>query len=409
MKKDLIEYICKICNKNYSSYQSIWNHNKKFHIIQYNTINNTDNTLDNTLNNTLDNKYNCNYCKKLFNNYQNRWKHQKICKNKKVINEVNINNQLNNNINTTNNNSNTINNIDNIKDKHSKNIPIYNQLINIIVEKNKTIEELNNKIDNNIVVIPTIESKNFIQSTLTLNDVIIVSRPLDNYINATQLCKAGNKQFASWYRLESTKELINELGSDMQIHISQLIDIKKGNSENFKQGSWIHPQLAIQLAQWISPKFALQVSKWIIELFTNGSVEINKLLINQKNENKLKDQKIQLLQDICIKKQKRKQFPERNIIYILTTEANKKKKIYIIGKAIKLTNRLTVYNKTTEHEVIYYKECKTEEQMDIIERIVLEKLSKYKEKANRDRFILPVENDISLFTFIIDQSINFFN
>jgi hypothetical protein len=47
--------------------------------------------------------------------------------------------------------------------------------------------------------------------------------------------------------------------------------------------------------------------------------------------------------------------------------------------------------------------------MDIIEKIVLEKLSKYKEKANRDRFILPIENDISLFTSIIDQSINFFN
>jgi hypothetical protein len=33
---------------------------------------------------------------------------------------------------------------------------------------------------------------------------------------------------------------------------------------------WIHPDLAIQLAQWISPIFALQVSKWIRELF-NGS------------------------------------------------------------------------------------------------------------------------------------------
>lgn len=23
--------ICKICNKNYASYKSLWNHNKKFH------------------------------------------------------------------------------------------------------------------------------------------------------------------------------------------------------------------------------------------------------------------------------------------------------------------------------------------------------------------------------------------
>lgn len=31
------------------------------------------------------------------------------------------------------------------------------------------------------------------------------------------------------------------------------------------------------------------------------------------------------------------------------------------------------------------------------------------QEANRDRFILPVENDISLFTDIIENSIKFFN
>jgi len=36
------------------------------------------------------------------------------------------------------------------------------------------------------------------------------------------------------------------------------------------------------------------------------------------------------------------------------------------------------------------------------------KLKQYQEKANRDRFILPFENDISLFTNIIDICIYFF-
>ena len=58
----------------------------------------------------------------------------------------------------------------------------------------------------------------------------------------------------------------------MQIHISQLIDVKKGNSSKFSQGSWIHPDLAVQLAQWISPIFALQVSKWIREIAITGAV-----------------------------------------------------------------------------------------------------------------------------------------
>ncbi len=41
--------------------------------------------------------------------------------------------------------------------------------------------------------------------------------------------------------------------------------------------------------------------------------------------------------------------------------------------------------------------------------MVLTKLKKYKERANRDRFILPEDQDISLFTKVIDNSIAFFN
>jgi hypothetical protein len=48
------------------------------------------------------------------------------------------------------------------------------------------------------------------------------------------------------------------------------------------------------------------------------------------------------------------------------------------------------------------------EHMNIIELMVLFMLYEYREKANRDRFILPIEKDISLFTSIIDQCINFY-
>ena len=39
--------------------------------------------------------------------------------------------------------------------------------------------------------------------------------------------------------------------------------------------------------------------------------------------------------------------------------------------------------------------------------MVLVKLQKYQEKANRDRFILPIEKDISFFTKLIDSSVKF--
>jgi excinuclease UvrABC nuclease subunit len=61
-----------------------------------------------------------------------------------------------------------------------------------------------------------------------------------------------------------------------------------------------------------------------------------------------------------LKKHKRSDIPEANVVYILTTEDNKKKRTYIIGKAKNLKSRLSFYNKTAEHEIVYYKECKDE-------------------------------------------------
>ena len=90
---------------------------------------------------------------------------------------------------------------------------------------------------------------------------------------------------------------------------------------------WIHPDLAIQLAQWISPPFALQVSKWIRTLFTDGKVEVTK---------KLLENKIKLLQDTYVKKQRRTDYPCKNVIYILTTEEGKYKRNYIITLMKKL-------------------------------------------------------------------------
>ncbi len=41
--------------------------------------------------------------------------------------------------------------------------------------------------------------------------------------------------------------------------------------------------------------------------------------------------------------------------------------------------------------------------MDLSEKLILKKLDKYREVANRDRFILPAGEDIKLFTDIINK------
>lgn len=73
------------------------------------------------------------------------------------------------------------------------------------------------------------------------------------------------------------------------------------------------------------------------------------LVLKEKDlEIKLKNDKIKLLEDTYNKKQKRKKY-DNNLIYLLTTPENLKNRIYILGKAKNLSDRLSTYNKTCEH------------------------------------------------------------
>jgi hypothetical protein len=245
-------------------------------------------------------------------------------------------------------------------------------------------------------------------SNITLNNVVISSRPLDHYVNATQLCQAGGKKFSHWFSSDTTKELLNELSADAGIPASALVETKRGGNNKTNQGSWIHPDLSIQLAQWISPKFAIQVSKWIRSLFGEGSVNIDlALLLDKERDIRIKDHRIKQLEAVCLSKQRRVEYPERNVIYMLTTEDHLRRRTYIIGKAKNLTQRLSTYNKTCDHTVVHYRECKNEDDMDTAETIILNKLRDYREQANRDRFILPEDKDVSFFTETIEKCISF--
>lgn len=334
----------------------------------------------------------------------------------------------------------------------STNLEISNQLVNKIIEKEKKIDsmdiELNflneildtdtkQKIKNKIIIYDDYsisncsfnyeendkngktdktdktdkeEYKLYNKSiNLILNNQIIEFRKYDNYINATQLCKAGGKKLNDWLNLDYVKNLILMLESKAGILSCNLIDKIKMTSNNYIEYTWIHPDLAIQLAQWISLDFYLQVSGWIRELYANENVNFNvKLLKEKENLIKNSEKRIKLLEDLTLKRHTRNKYPESNVVYILTDKNNKKDRIYIVGSTLDLTKRLSTYNKGIENIIVYYKSFETEELMKKAEDIVLLKLRKYQEKANRDRFILPIGEDIKLFTNVIDEAWNFF-
>ena len=92
---------------------------------------------------------------------------------------------------------------------------------------------------------------------------VIPQRPKDGYINATRLCAQAGKLFADYNRNAVTKAFLFELSSVMGIPITGLVQIIQGGNDKLIQGTWVHPQVAINLGQWLSPKFNVQVSKWV--------------------------------------------------------------------------------------------------------------------------------------------------
>jgi hypothetical protein len=96
-----------------------------------------------------------------------------------------------------------------------------------------------------------------------MNNSVIDQRTSDGYINATALCQAANREWAHYASNKQTKDFLAELASDIGIPMSSLVQSVRGGSG--PQGTWVHPQVAIHLAQWLSAKFAVRVSKWVHE------------------------------------------------------------------------------------------------------------------------------------------------
>ena len=236
------------------------------------------------------------------------------------------------------------------------------------------------------------------------NDLYIENRE-DGYIDVTNLCKAGGKVFNDWHSLDKTKEYLKTLSNNIGIMLSLLVIHQADTTAN--QATWVHPYVAINIAQWISPQFDVKISSWIYEVMLNGKIDIGKTKSFQQLqlENKEQKLKIQQLTKKYVKSQPRIQYTAQNVIYILTTPTHKNERKYILGKASNLTNRLSVYNKTDEHEVVYYQSCGDEETMTIIEQLVFQRLKEYREQANRERFILPEGKTIDLFIDVIKKTI----
>jgi len=251
--------------------------------------------------------------------------------------------------------------------------------------------------------------KKEIQSLRLKDNYQLEYREEDGYINITNLCKAGGKQFKHWKSIDKTKNFLEELSMVVGKTTTELIKMGSGSKfgENIQSSTWAHPQVAVNIAQWISPKFDVMVSKWVYQIMLIGKVDIrdNKTtqqLDEMNKENKLLKNRIKLLESKTLQKQKREVFEnDKNVVYVITTEYKEAQGHYKIGKTKDLQNRLSTLNTSDKHEVIYHTSCQDKDSMDLLEKLVHKRLNSKRIEPNKEWFIS--EEDAEDFIKIIEE------
>jgi len=94
------------------------------------------------------------------------------------------------------------------------------------------------------------------------NGTPIQRRTTDGYVSATAMCKANGKQFNDYFRTDRASEYLEALSAETGISVSNLCLTTKGGAH---QGTWVHPQVSVDLARWISAPFAVWMDGWFLE------------------------------------------------------------------------------------------------------------------------------------------------
>lgn len=96
----------------------------------------------------------------------------------------------------------------------------------------------------------------------TTHGTVVEQRAIDGYINATALCTAAGKKWHNYVRNETTGQFLRALEAKTRIRVLELIqEVIVGGVK----ATWVHPKVAIHLAQWLSADFAVQVSEWVVD------------------------------------------------------------------------------------------------------------------------------------------------
>lgn len=91
------------------------------------------------------------------------------------------------------------------------------------------------------------------------NGTPITRRSTDGFVNATAMCKANSKRWSDFRESVAATTYMEALARKTGIPVYDLVVSKQG------EGTWVHQDLATELARWISPDFSVFVNQWFRE------------------------------------------------------------------------------------------------------------------------------------------------
>lgn len=86
------------------------------------------------------------------------------------------------------------------------------------------------------------------------------------------MCKANGKRWNNYFETDRASAYVETLSSVTGIPVTGtpgLVQTRQGGTD---QGTWVHPQVAVDLARWISPEFAVWMDGWFLEELSGGKV-----------------------------------------------------------------------------------------------------------------------------------------
>lgn len=101
----------------------------------------------------------------------------------------------------------------------------------------------------------------------------------------------------------------------------------------------------------------------------------------------------------------------KNVVFLLGIEDDKFKNKFSIGKALDLKTLMDFYSTAEffKYKVFYYKSFSSSKTMDLFHSFMVSVLGKYRYEADREAFMIPKTEDITLFTNLFDKFYEIFN